>query len=306
VNEDHGFYIHNASAAPVKLVTDNIVFNNWAYNFHVYTETAGFGSNIHLDGNVAFGAASIALPANQAADFAVLGTVPARGIQLTNNFAYERPSSMSVPMWIGSTGGGNQDIVVTGNVLMGGANKTLNISPWAAAIVSSNVLYSTGGDVLLTPSGVGGFTWSQNTYYRAATSSAWNHAGTNYSFAGWKAASGLGVTDAVAASAPSGTQVSVRPNKYEVGRANIIIYNWANASTASVDLSGVLSAGQSFNIYNAQDFFGSPVASGVYSGGSVIVPMAGITPPAPTGRSASQAPVTGPTFQVFVVRLAGA
>jgi len=305
-NEDHGFYIHNGSAAPVKLVTDNIVFNNWAYNIHVYTETAGFVSNIHLDGNVAFGAATISSPTNRAADLVVLGTVPAQGIQFTNNFAYELPSSLSIPMWVGSPAGGNQDIVITGNLLMGGANKTLYVSPWQTATVSNNTLYSTGGEVLLTPSASGAFTWLRNTHYRDATASAWNHAGTDHSFAGWQAASGLGATDVVAGMAPSGTQVIVRLNKYEAGRANIIVYNWANASTANVDLTGVLSVGQSFSISNAQDFFGAPVFSGVYNGGFVNIPMAGITPPAPAGRAFTPAPMTGPMFQVFVVRPAGA
>ena len=304
-NEDHGFYIHNGSAAPVKLVTDNIVFNNWAYNIHVYTETAGFVSNIHLDGNVAFGAATISSPTNRAADLVVLGTVPAQGIQFTNNFAYELASSLNIPMWVGSPGGGNQDIVVTGNLLMGGANKTLYMSPSVTATVSNNTLYSTGGEVLLTPSASGAFTWLGNKHYRDATASAWNHAGTDHSFAGWQAASGLGATDVVAGMAPSGTQVIVRLNKYEAGRANIIVYNWANASTVPVDLSTVLAVGDTFEIRNAQGFYGPPAVSGVYTGGLVSVPTAGITPPAPVGRPFTPAPVTGPTFNTFVVKRTG-
>ena len=96
----------------------------------------------------------------------------------------------------------------------------------------------------------------------------------------------------------------VRPNRYEPGRANIIVYNWDNSASVNVDLSTVLTAGQSYTIVNAQNFFGSPVTSGTYNGGTIGIPMAGISAPTPIGRGRA-GPVTGPTFQVFVVRLAG-
>ena len=54
-------------------------------------------------------------------------------------------------------------------------------------------------------------------------------------------------------------------------------------------------------VQNVQDFFGAPVASGRYEGGSIVLPMAGRTPPAPVGRGFTPPPVTGPTFNVFVV-----
>ena len=61
-------------------------------------------------------------------------------------------------------------------------------------------------------------------------------------------------------SRPSGTQVFLRPNAYEAGRANITIYNWNLASSVSVSFSGILSNGQGFEIRNAHDFFGAPRA----------------------------------------------
>jgi len=68
-----------------------------------------------------------------------------------------------------------------------------------------------------------------------------------------------------------------------------------------VDLSAVLNVGDRYVVQNAQDFYGSPVASGTYQGGSIQLPMTGITPPAPVGRAYTPPPVTGPTFHVFVV-----
>ena len=55
---------------------------------------------------------------------------------------------------------------------------------------------------------------------------------------------------------PSGVDVFIRPNQYEPGRANITVFNWDHAAAVDVDLSGVAYPGGSFQIRNAQDFFG--------------------------------------------------
>ena len=72
---------------------------------------------------------------------------------------------------------------------------------------------------------------------------------------------------------PSGVKVFVRPNKYEAGRANIIIYNWDNANTANVDVSNVLNNGDTYEIRDAQNWFGTPIQTGTYTGGSISVPL---------------------------------
>jgi hypothetical protein len=101
----------------------------------------------------------------------------------------------------------------------------------------------------------------------------------------------------------SGMKVVVRPNKYEAGRANIIVFNWGNAGSASADLSSVLRSGDRYEVRAAQDFFGAPVAQGTYSGGSVSLPMAPVRAPALIGRSGNDPGTTGSQFHVFVVVL---
>jgi len=100
-------------------------------------------------------------------------------------------------------------------------------------------------------------------------------------------------------SPPATPQVFVRANQYEAGRGDVTVFNWGNAATLSVSLSGVLSIGSSYEIRNAQNFFAAPVRSGVYGGGSVSLPMTGLSPAAPYGYSAP--PATGPQFNAFVV-----
>ncbi len=100
-------------------------------------------------------------------------------------------------------------------------------------------------------------------------------------------------------SRPTGTKVFIRPNKYEPGRANITIYNWDNAPTVDVDPSAIIKTGARYELRNAQNYFAPPVASGIYPGGVIHVPMTGLTPATPVGLAAP--PPTGPEFQVFVL-----
>ncbi len=98
---------------------------------------------------------------------------------------------------------------------------------------------------------------------------------------------------------PTALQVFVRPNAYEAGRANITVFNWPNQSSVSVDLTGVLAPGTGFEVRNAADFLGAPVLAGTYGGGSISLPMTGLSVAAPVGWSSPAA--TGPEFNVFVL-----
>jgi hypothetical protein len=69
-----------------------------------------------------------------------------------------------------------------------------------------------------------------------------------------------------------------------------------------VDLSGIVPTGHHYEVRNVQDAYGAAIASGTYHGGAVAIPMNGVAPPKPIGRTAaSSAPHTGPNFDVFLV-----
>src|SRR5690606_31329218 len=101
-------------------------------------------------------------------------------------------------------------------------------------------------------------------------------------------------------SMPTQTRVVVQPNKYEAGRANVIIYNWGRQGAVSVDLSDVLRPGDRYEVRNAQNFFAAPVASGSYDGGSVTLPITDAAP-APTISSRGKAVRTGTEFNAYVI-----
>lgn len=103
------------------------------------------------------------------------------------------------------------------------------------------------------------------------------------------------------ASHPSGLSVFVRPNTYEPGRANIAVFNWDRLNAVPVNLSTVLTPGQSYEVRDAQNFYGAPVASGVYAGGNINIPAA-LTQISPTVGLFPVPPVhTLSEFNIYVV-----
>ena len=94
----------------------------------------------------------------------------------------------------------------------------------------------------------------------------------------------------------------MRPNEYETGRANITIYNWSTAASVAVDLAGAgLTVGDSFEVRDAQNFFGAPVATGTYVGSPITIPMMGPEPAAPVGIDLLPPVHTAPGFGAFVL-----
>jgi hypothetical protein len=81
-----------------------------------------------------------------------------------------------------------------------------------------------------------------------------------------------------------------------------VIYNWDLNSYVSVDVSSVLTAGQSYVVQDAMNFYGPPVASGIYNGSPIAVPMTGLKPVPPIGDNIPYQPVhPAPEFGTFVL-----
>jgi hypothetical protein len=196
-------------------------------------------------------------------------------------------------------GQSNNDLEVRNNYVVGGA-AGLQIESWQTATVRDNIWLGSADMVYLT--GISsGYSWSGNTWYRDATAPAWRFEGDPYTFDAWRSATGLGATDQTSTASPTGQTVFVRPNQYDPDRAYVIVYNWGGAAMVAVDVSGLLRTGDHYEVRNAQDIFGPPVASGTHSGTPLALPMGGVSPPTPIGRSTPTPPQTGPFFDVFVL-----
>jgi hypothetical protein len=298
-SDGHGIYVRNDGTTP-KLISDNVIFNQFGFGIHSYAESGDLLKLITYEGNVLFNNGE--LSAFDSPNMILGGETSADQDTVRNNFFYYSPGHGGRNMRLGyTTGFPNASAMFEGNYLVGGATSAVDITLWQDLGFRNNTLIETGRVLAVADASSGTFAWTGNTYYRDPMASAWRNGSSDMTFAGWRSATNLGAGDQAVSSSPSTPAVFVRPNKYERGRANVIVYNWGRQSSVSADLSNVLAVGQRYEIRNVQDFFGAAVVSGTYGGGSVSIPMGGVTPPQPVGGSPNAPIKTGPDFDVFVV-----
>jgi hypothetical protein len=295
----HAIYAKN-DGSTLKLIRDNIMFNQYGYGVHVYTD-AGSGQlrNIRIEGNASFNNGTLSSNSTSA-NMLVGGYEPADRIAVVDNMLYFSPGVAGINARLGYGKVQGETITASSNYAAGG-NPVLQMGHWNKATVTGNHLYGTARLIYLYDPSLSGYTWSSNQYFGATTSStAFRYLSSSYTFDKWKQLTGLGAGDVSSSGTPSGAKVFVRPNQYEKGRANIVVYNWGGQGSVRVDLSKVLSVGDRYEVRNVQNLFGTPVATGTYGGGTISLPMAGVTPPRPIGGSKS-GPKTGPYFDAFLV-----
>ena len=312
-NLDHGIYVHNpVTRGGSKLVMDNVFFQNLAYGIHAYARaTNPTQANVYLVGNVAFDNGTISTAYRANGNIIVGATTVDSAMHVIGNMLYfDRPAGVNLQLGY-FQGVRNADLEATGNYVEGGY-WVFTMDNWTRATVRNNTfaenksVWGTNLMVDLTDSApAGGYTWGGNTYYRDTATIAWGYNGASYTFGGWKTATGLGASDAATAPTPSNPVVFVRPNKYEPGRALVVVFNWPRQGSASVDLSGVLQPGDTYEVRNVQAIFGAPVLIGTYDGTPILVPMSGVDRPAPIHvGSTVRVPLwdrTAPDFDAFIV-----
>lgn len=298
-NLDHGVYAHNEIGT--KRLTDNVFFNNFARGIQIYASPKNPAlNNFVVDGNVSFNNGTISEVAGRY-NLLISAQVPTSGMVATNNLLYFSPGAEGVNIRLGHyAAANNRDIVLRGNYAGGGRLGLEMDQPWDRAVVEQNVFVGEDEMVRVGSEGGARYRWSDNRYYRDPGAPAWRYGKKAASFVDWRRATGLGATDEAVAASPE-TKVFVRPNTYEPGRATIVVYNWRRAATVSVDVTTVLRVGDPFELRNVQALFDAPLVSGTYRGDSLVIPMTGVAPPAPTGRPNARPPRTGPLFDVFLL-----
>ncbi|MCX7642302.1 MAG: right-handed parallel beta-helix repeat-containing protein [Armatimonadetes bacterium] len=306
----HGIYTQNNTGT--KFFVDNIVFHHFGYGMHAYTER-GYLKNFYLEGNVFFND-----------EFLIGGLRPVENVKAIKNYFYTSSIRFGYRHTRDSNG-----LWLEENHFFG----TLNIIRWQDVTILRNKIYS-GKSRAISMSLVPGFdhrlckvdenqytTLSQYPFYVntfdannsvvplpgfSSTDFLWEHK-EGSSHPTWKPSNapggnlGYDPNGRLVASNPKGVEIHIRPNRYEPGRAHIIVLNWDRLPSVSVDLSSVLPVGTPYEIKNVQDYFGEPVVSGVYKGGLVVLPMTNLSVAKPIGWNEVLGPQTWPEFNVFVV-----
>jgi hypothetical protein len=255
----HGIYGQNREGS--KLVTDNVVFQNFSHGIHVFGSDAAYLNNFKLEGNVSFNNGVLSRFGEER-NILLGGGAIALKPELISNFTY----------WSKATSLGQNNIGYLAGCDQLKAKNNFFAVGIALLLVKCEPEVMEGNTFIGSVTGVDRIKFPSNTFYAYGTKPV------------------------------SGVNVFVRPNQLEEGRGHVVIYNWEYLDQVDVDLSRILLPGQAYEIYDAQDYYGRPVASGVYNELPVPVPMK-LTAVSPTVGVAPNPPVhTSPEFGVYVVR----
>jgi hypothetical protein len=294
----HGIYLQNARGT--KRITDNVVFHQFGYGIHAYGSERASLRGIEIEGNITFENGALSRDGHNASGIMVGGGCPATGIVIRDNVSVGGNIRLGYP-W-GTT---NEDAVVTGNYCDWG----LVVRDFRQATIAgntfsahSNVVQLEGAERLLLE----GLQWDDNDLF--VTDGRWgdcaiieNNASRGLSFSEWQQATGFDAGSRFTHGHPAEQRVVVRPNAYEPGRAHVAVLNPQLLPEVEVDLSGVLTSGQTFRVVSVKDFYGPSLVTGTYDGGAVRVPMSPVQGVMPVGMPDAELPVTEPGFAAYVV-----
>jgi PKD repeat protein len=242
---------------------DNIVFQQFDKGIQIFGSAAAPLNNMDLEGNTVFQNGYM-VSTQDSNNIEIGGGQTAQNPTLLNNYSYY--SNL-----------GKDDI---------GYSPTTG----TANLVYKNNYAASGNDWPMLLQGASNPTITGNTFRGHAGGFSSTYCSTNTCYLG-----------SPPPNAPNA--VFVRPNQYEPGRANITVYNWSHASTVDANVSAVLQTGDTYEVHNAQNYFGAAVLSGVYSGSPLHLPMTGLASAAPVGWPTPAA--TGPEFNAFVLLRTG-
>jgi hypothetical protein len=296
-----GHALHVEGTNETTTISDNVAFNNAGAGMHIYENAIQRRLvGVTLERNVVFHAGALQ-NVREYRDW-IVGVDPpavnADDIVLSDNMGYYAPGSPLEQVQIGRHGV-NGTVTLLNNYFPQG----LWMNNWTTATVKGNIFAAqTNHLVSLDQTKVSlNADWDQNTYLRLPTADDFMMNSNSYDFPGWRNATGYDQTSTYRVGNLSGPKVFVRPNRYEPGRANIIVYNWDNRNSISVDVSSVVTPGAVYEVRNAQDLFAAPVLRGVFDGQPLELPMKGLSVAPPNGPLLTASP-TGPIFNVFILQ----
>ncbi len=258
-----GSGISTQNQTGTRRLTDNIVFNQFGSGIFAYASDEGFLDNLQFEGNV------VATNGVTAGDVSMLiggGRVAQRPV-LKSNYLYDKP----------------------------GLGSNLGYSVGCADIVlQDNYFYVAQGGYALQLVNCAG-TATGNTFIGAARS-----------IVDKSIVAGAELTSQFAAgqfldAPPATNKIVVRPNRYEPGRAHVVVYNWEHAKAVEIDLKDAgVAPGATFELRDVRNLRAAPVVSGSYSSNVITVPMEGLTA-APAVGWTDTPPHSAPEFAVFLL-----
>jgi hypothetical protein len=291
----HAIYTQNQTGT--KHIADNIMFDAFDIGLQAYGSKAAHVRNYELEGNIAFNNGALFGAHVDNVFFSVASGLD--NIKLLSNYTYHTPSTGSGYSRLGWESGPGGSLVMRDNYWIGG-EQALQVGNFQNVTANGNIFFSQRGLMILLQKNesVSGYLWDDNTY---CGSGLLRLNGSNVGLKEWASKTGFDVHSKFVPDRPTGTWTFVRPNKYETGRAHIVVYNWDLRPTVAVDIAKALAPGRKFELRDVQDYHGEPVMTGIYRGGSIQIPMANKTVAEPIGHVPAPPVHTGAEFGTFVL-----
>lgn len=292
----HGHGIYSQNNEGIKLIRDNILFNSFSLGIHIYSE----GGNIqgyHIEGNMMFNSG---LPGNGFLERHILvgGGRPADQITIKSNYLYNRPEEYAKSgIQLGYSNSENLAAECSNNYL--GNCSFYVIKGWKAVSFTNNLVYTYTNSSQLVDfddyENIVNPEYNNNQYFRGEFSSL--------SFDEWKQITGQDKGSSYSNTLPQKTITFLRKNLYEPGRAHLAVYNFEKLTEVKVDLSDLLETGSDYEVYDVNNLQAGPIATGVYHGGSISVPMDLTEVEKPQGNVPDEGQFvhTAPDFGVFLI-----
>lgn len=259
-DRSHGHGIYTQSQAGVRRLTDNVIFSQFSHGIHAYGSDAAYLDNIQLVGNISFNNGALD---GQWFDRNILvgGGRRATKPVVNENYTYYDYRP-------GRRGGDNNlgydagcdQIEAKNNYWAHLPSYPLTLQR-CAGVITGNVMIGPVDARIVER-------YPQNTYLNAE---------------------------------PTETKWFVRPNAHERGRAHVVVYNWDLRPQVLVDVaSSGLRPREAYEVRDVQDLKAPPIASGIYTGEPIAIPLARAHVAAPIG-DLPPPPHSGPKFGVFLL-----
>jgi len=284
----HGWYIQNSYGE--KFISDCISFNSWGYLLQVYA-SGSWVNGCRIEGNILFNPSLACYepkPEYIKAPITFGGVhYPAEGLALIRqNYTYIQewtgPKAASFDMRLGYKSL-NDTLICTDNFMVGGYG--FEMGQWRSKLIERNTFYLRG----------------EKAYEPLQDR--------------WKPPAGPDNEIHVLRTArPKAAMFAFRPNKYELGRGHLAIYNFPRIDAVTVDLGDLkglpkrgrkiptewLKKGEPYEVRSVFRYFAEPVAKGVFDGTPITIDMRPLknVPVGGNGRPLTQA---RPHFDAFVV-----
>jgi hypothetical protein len=265
-----GIYAQNSSGS--RYITDTISFKNFTEGLKAYGEqTSAEGFN--FTGNVAFGNCWDGI-FDDSVNIAITNATLVSNVQYNNGISrvglygqahqtlvvssnYFLTTALNSYM-CGASFEGWKDLYMTNNTFVE-LSTVPNYAQTAVfwEIVRTNIINST-----LTALHVNGNQYFGNQFQ--TTLDHWRLNGARQTFSSIQAM-GCDASGTYTQASPPQNVVILRPNKYEPGRAHLVVLNWFTNSTATVNISGIgLQNGVKYEVRDVQNYLGTPALTGYY------------------------------------------